>query len=150
MKFPFSKFCFLTLSAVSFKKYFLTRILQCDRKVSMIRLVLQFFVILSSFAVISCQTVTIRPDGGGNRYSGFQSYEASQNFFFWGLVGEAHINVASICGEREVKQMQTQATFVNKLLYFITLGIYSPRTARVWCGKQKVEEKVTVEETEAK
>ena len=118
----------------------------------MVRLITLFFIVLSSFVVISCQTVTIRPDGGKTRYSGFQSYDASQNFFFWGLVGEAHINVASICGEREVKQMQTQATFINQLLYVITLGIYSPRTARVWCGERKPQEppseKVTIEETE--
>ena len=98
------------------------------------------FCILSVF-IISCQTVTINPKGGWQKYSSFPSYEVAQSFFFWGLAGEAYIDVSSICGEREVRQMQRQATFTNQLLTLITLGIYSPRTARVWCGNRKPQKR---------
>lgn len=87
------------------------------------------------FLISSCQTVTISPDGKKTTLSSTPTYERSHNFFLWGLVGESNINVEEICTERSVKQMQTQQTFVNGLLSKITLGIYTPRTAKVWCEK---------------
>ena len=97
------------------------------------------FIILSLVLFcVSCQTVTISPPGETVKYSNPPNYTESQNFFLFGLIGEAHIDVASICGDRAVKQMQSQETFLNGLLGTITLGIYSPRTASVWCGEKSV------------
>ena len=42
---------------------------------------------------------------------------------------------AKICGGAEnVVKTETQQTFVNGLLGFITLGIYTPLEARVYCS----------------
>ena len=38
-------------------------------------------------------------------------------------------------GEENVVKTETQQTFVNGLLGFITLGIYTPLEARVYCSK---------------
>ena len=97
---------------------------------------MKFYLFLfCSLFFISCQTVTISPKGHKHRYSNIPVYEQSQSFFFWGLVGESVVNVQSICGDRKILQMQTQSTFVNQLLTALTLGIYAPRTAKVWCSR---------------
>ena len=50
-------------------------------------------------------------------------------------LGEA-IDAAKICGGAEnVVKTETQQTFVNGLLGFITLGIYTPLEARVYCSQ---------------
>ena len=45
------------------------------------------------------------------------------------------VDAAKICGGAEnVVKTETQQTFVNGLLGFITLGIYTPLEARVYCS----------------
>jgi len=92
------------------------------------------------FFCISCQTVTISPPGNTVKYSNLPDYTELQHFFLFGLIGEAHIDITSICGGRAVKQMQSQETFINGLLKIITIGIYTPRTASVWCGEKVATE----------
>ena len=46
------------------------------------------------------------------------------------------VDAAKICGGAEnVVKTETQQTFVNGLLSFITLGIYTPLEARVYCSQ---------------
>lgn len=80
-----------------------------------------------------CATVTIRPTGG-EKVAGAPNYEESKNYFFWGLSGEHTIDVKQICGDKGVDQIQSQRTFMNGFLGAITLGIYVPKTAKVWCA----------------
>ena len=52
------------------------------------------------------------------------------------LGGEKTVDAAKICGGAEnVVKTETQQTFVNGLLGFITLGIYTPLEARVYCSQ---------------
>ena len=54
--------------------------------------------------------------------------------FFW--VGEENCRYSQSCGGAEnVVKTETQQTFVNGLLGFITLGIYTPLEARVYCSQ---------------
>ena len=89
------------------------------------------FLLMLAF-LTACQTVTIKPEGKGSNSPA--DYEQVHNFFLWGLVGEKYINVSTICPNREIKQIQTQSSFWNRVNYIVTLGIFSPKTARVWCG----------------
>ena len=51
------------------------------------------------------------------------------SFLNW---AEENVDAAKICGSAEnVVKTETQQTFVNGLLGFITLGIYTPRWKRV-------------------
>ena len=51
---------------------------------------------------------------------------------FWNWAEEKTVDAAKICGGAEnVVKTETQQTFVNGLLGFITLGIYTPLEARV-------------------
>ena len=54
---------------------------------------------------------------------------------FWNWAEET-VDGAQICGGAEnVVKTETQQTFVNGLLGFITLGIYTPLEARVYCSQ---------------
>ena len=80
----------------------------------------------------ACSTVTIHPKSTATIVSP-PNYEESESFYFVGLVGERHVNVTEICGDKEVTQMQSQQTFTNGFIGVITLGIYTPHTVKVWC-----------------
>ena len=54
---------------------------------------------------------------------------------FWNWAKKT-VSKAKICGGAEnVVKTETQQTFVNGLLGFITLGIYTPLEARVYCSQ---------------
>ena len=52
----------------------------------------------------------------------------THHFFVSGIGQKKTVDAAKICGgaENVVKKTETQQTFVNGLLGFITLGIYTP------------------------
>ena len=59
----------------------------------------------------------------------------THHFFVSGNWAEKKtVDAAKICGgaENVIKKTETQQTFVNGLLGFITLGIYTPLEARVY------------------
>lgn len=60
--------------------------------------------------------------------------EVSHHFFIAGLGQEKVLDAAEICGGVDkVVKVEAQQTFVNGFLGLITLGIYTPRDARVYC-----------------
>jgi hypothetical protein len=83
--------------------------------------------------VAGCSTVTINKQGD-RKISSTPTYQDSKPFFLWGLVGDHTVDVSQVCTNGEATQMQTQHTFLDGLLGFVTLGIYAPRTAKVWCS----------------
>lgn len=59
----------------------------------------------------------------------------THHFFISGLAQEKTIDAAAVCGGADkVIRTEVQHTFVNGLLGFVTLGIYTPREARVYCS----------------
>lgn len=89
--------------------------------------------VLSSVLMAGCATVTATPEGQPKLASTPQ-FEQTQSFFFWGLTPERNtVDVAEVCAGSGVRQIQTQSTFEDGLFSVVTLGIYSPRTSRVWC-----------------
>lgn len=79
-----------------------------------------------------CASVTVRPHGGVKDNSQ-ADYVDSLPFYMAGLVGNHKVNVNEACEGREVTQMQTVTSLSDWLLSLMTLSIYSPRTAKVWC-----------------
>ena len=58
------------------------------------------------------------------------------HFFVSGIGQKKTVDAAKICGGAEnVVKTETLQTFVNGLLGFITLGIYTPLEARVYCSQ---------------
>lgn len=61
-------------------------------------------------------------------------YQRSQPFFIGGIGQRKTVNAAEVCGGAEnVVRVETRQTFGNGLLGAITLGIYTPREARIYC-----------------
>nr|WP_079800288.1 Bor family protein [Salmonella enterica] len=59
----------------------------------------------------------------------------THHFFIFGLGQKKTVDAAAICGGADkVMRTETQQTFVNGLLGFVTLGIYTPLEARVYCS----------------
>jgi len=86
----------------------------------------------------ACESVTIRTDNL-RETSDIPSYQKSFNYWWWGLKGEHDINVREICTGNSVTQLQSIASFSDAAFTMFTLGIYSPRSARIWCkGDQDV------------
>ena len=53
----------------------------------------------------------------------------THHFFVSGIGQKKTVDAAKICGAENVVKTETQQTFVNGLLGFITLGIYPPARA---------------------
>ena len=60
----------------------------------------------------------------------------THHFFVSGIGQKKTVDAAKICGGAEnVVKTETQQTFVNGLLGFITLGIYTPLGYIVYCSQ---------------
>lgn len=60
--------------------------------------------------------------------------EEDQAFFVAGLGQEAVINAAEVCGgAANVARVEVEQDALDSVLAFLTSGIYTPRTARVYC-----------------
>ncbi|MBN2694138.1 Bor family protein [bacterium] len=81
--------------------------------------------------VSACKTVTIT-EGDLEEITTDPTYESSESFFIFGIIGESHVYVNQQC-PKGVFQVQTRMSFVDGLLGLITVGIYSPKTVRLWC-----------------
>lgn len=91
-----------------------------------------------AFALVclsACASATIRPQSG-EKVGGKPTYQESKSYFWWGLSGEHEIDVVEVCKGKEVEQMQSQFTFLDGVKGFFTLGIYAPKTAKVWCKEE--------------
>jgi hypothetical protein len=96
-------------------------------------------VVTAVIALSACSTVTMLPQGNV-KLSSQPTYQQSHPFFLWGLVGESRVNVLAVCNNQDPIQLQTQETFLDGFLGVVTLGVYFPRTAKVWCPKESNNE----------
>ena len=64
------------------------------------------------------------------------SHETKQTFFVQGLGQAQTIDAALVCGGADkVIRTEVQESGMDVLLRIVTLGIYTPREARVYCSK---------------
>ena len=59
----------------------------------------------------------------------------THHFFVSGIGQKKTVDAAKICGGAEMLLKQKPSNAVNGLLGFITLGIYTPLEARVYCSQ---------------
>ena len=59
----------------------------------------------------------------------------THHFFVSGIGQKKTVDAAKTGVAENVVKTETQQTFVNGLLGFITLGIYTPLEARVYCSQ---------------
>jgi len=82
---------------------------------------------------VSCATilVTRKPE---TRTKAPPSYQSSRPLFLWGLVdGQPDVSLSDVCLGKDADQVSFSYTPLNIVETAITLGVYSPRTLRVWC-----------------
>ncbi len=91
-------------------------------------------VVAISLSLGACSSVSVRPEGGA-KLTTAPTYLDSKPFYLFGLIGRHEVDVNAVCEGAEVLQMQTVRTMNDYLIGFVTWFIYSPRTAKVWCGE---------------
>ncbi len=85
---------------------------------------------LAALALAGCHVV--RYDTG--RPASPRVVTVPLDYFFWGLKGEHAVDLDAACPEGAAR-WETKATFTDKVLGVITLGIYVPRTAKIECAE---------------
>jgi hypothetical protein len=62
------------------------------------------------------------------------TYESSLPFLFWGWLPMVDdVVIERVCLGKGADQISTRYTLGNGLWHLFTLGIYAPKTVRVWC-----------------
>jgi len=102
-------------------------------------MVRNLFVASILLMLSACSTVTILPEGNV-KLSSKPTYEKSHPFFIGGLIGEYRVNVLEVCNNQDPIQLQTQETGTNILWSLFSFGIYTPRTAKIWCPQESNNE----------
>jgi len=85
---------------------------------------------LAAALLAGCYTISYKGSAGASERSEWD------NYFLWGLVGEANVDLQQMCPEG-VAKWKSQQTFVQGLLGVVTLGIYVPRSVIAECGGGK-------------
>tara|TARA_B100001094_G_C18184624_1_gene802974 strand:+ start:607 stop:894 length:288 start_codon:yes stop_codon:yes gene_type:complete len=93
----------------------------------------RFLVIVFMCCVLtSCSTQTFQFANS----LGKLKKEKMQNFFIYGLGQEQEINPITFCGSvSRITKVEVKQTFMDGLLMTLSFGIFTPRTAYVYCKK---------------
>lgn len=87
----------------------------------------------AGFLLSGCATSTYMVNGNSSTNP---EEEDMQNYFVSGLGQKKEMNAAEICGGADkVAKVVTHTKFVDGFLGVITAGLYTPRTAKVYCIK---------------
>lgn len=68
-----------------------------------------------------------------NPVKGDADQDKMHHFFVGGIGQTQEINAKKVCKGKDVSHVETQLSFLDGLLGGITYGIYTPRTAKVYC-----------------
>jgi len=87
-------------------------------------------LVLGALVVSGCYHATIETGKPASPETIDKQWASS---FVYGLVPPSTVETAQKC-PNGVAKVETQQTFVNGLVYFLTLGIYSPMAIKVTCA----------------
>ena len=91
----------------------------------------RIIAIIGAIFLSGCAAQTFNINGGDGEVP---TTQVSHHFFISGLGQEKMMDAAEICGGVDkVVKVEAQHTFVNGVLGLITLGIYTPRDAKIYC-----------------
>ena len=62
------------------------------------------------------------------------TYEDYFDYYFFGLSGHPEVNLQKVCMDQKVYAFKRFKSPEDAIITWVTLGIYSPATVRVWCG----------------
>ena len=91
----------------------------------------KFILLVVAIMISGCAAQTFHINGANGEVPTDQT---SQNFFVYGIGQEKMTDAAEICGGVDkIVKVEAQETVTNGILRIITLGIYTPRDAKVYC-----------------
>jgi len=94
----------------------------------------KFNLILTLLLLNGCATQTYHVNSIGN--ANVEKEERMQNFFVAGVGQENELDAAKIChGTENIIKVESKLSFLDGFLGVLTSGIYTPRTAKVYCKK---------------
>lgn len=86
-----------------------------------------------SLAISGCATQTYNFNGGA---SSAPTKEVMQPFFVSGIGQTQEIDAAEVCGGVDkVAKVESHMSFLNGLLGGFSMGLFTPRQAKVYCTK---------------
>lgn len=89
--------------------------------------------LLISIAMVGCANQRFNVAGEVTDASSVKA-EDSQSFFISGIGQKQAVDAAKVCGSAaQVSGVAVEQAPMDVLLGVVTLGIYTPRTARVYC-----------------
>lgn len=99
---------------------------------NMTTIIMKSFLFLILFLASSCMTqrfyLTDKPLPHRDA-----DYDRSQHFFVSGLAQENSIDVKHICKDKGASHIETHLSFFDVLAGLVTRGIYTPKTAKIYC-----------------
>ena len=63
------------------------------------------------------------------------AYEDYFDGWWWGLDGRAEVSLQKVCMDQRPLAFQRVKTGEDIVISFVTLGIYTPTTVKIWCGE---------------
>jgi hypothetical protein len=102
-------------------------------KASLIRRLGHGAILTSLLLACGCMTTRIafHEDWNADTKPSYVDYE---DFYLFGFIGQPRISLQKICVDQKPYGFEKRMSPTDGILSFITLGIYTPITVRVWCG----------------
>jgi uncharacterized lipoprotein YajG len=92
----------------------------------------KLYLLIAVLVMTGCASQTFNINGSEGDVPTIQK---SHTFYISGLGQAKVLDAAEVCGGAEkVVKVEAQHTFINGLLGLITIGIYTPRDAKVYCA----------------
>lgn len=85
---------------------------------------------LSAASLSACSTYQMKYKNPTAQHG--VKHTVKQNFFLWGHVGGSSIDLKQLC-PTGVAEIASESSFVDGLLFGLTIGLYSPLSVEVHC-----------------
>lgn len=90
---------------------------------------------LLAVALPGCFTYTFQD----KRYKAGEVQDQWRNFFLFGIIGEAEVNVTDFCPGGEAAEVAVGSNGATWLVSWLTMGIYTPNKIYVRCAEGLIE-----------
>jgi len=85
------------------------------------------------FLNFGCSSLILKSDVNEGKQHRTPDFEDSHSYYFLGFSGQGQIPLQGVCGDKELQQIESLFTLEDGLIAVFTLGIYTPKSFRVWC-----------------
>ncbi|MDE0119932.1 MAG: hypothetical protein OXM55_08010 [Bdellovibrionales bacterium] len=79
---------------------------------------------------LSCASISMELEPNSKKSTSFNHYS---HYVFFGLIGNDSLNIKQACMEGTPVHIQNYFTFEDFLFAISTIGLYSPKSTKIWC-----------------